>query len=64
MAGGRVIPGDLTVRNANGWPIDTATGEIDKATATNEANVYYRRVHTLQGSKKAKNFTPPKKKRK
>lgn len=60
---GKITPGDLVVRNAAGYPVGT-DGQVDIEAMKRESLSYYTKLHTAQGSKRASNFTPPKRKRK
>lgn len=63
LQGGKITPGDITVRNAAGYPVGP-DGAIDMAAMKTESMRYYQRLHSAHGSDKATNCTPPKKKRK
>lgn len=63
MQGGKVVVGDLTVRNTAGYPIKE-DGSMDIEAMKRETQQYIHTVSYHKRSDKASNIIPPKKKRK
>ncbi len=63
MQGGKVVPGDLVVRDPAGYPLDS-DGNIDLQATKLETMKHLHKVVMAKKSGKASNFTPPKKRKK